>query len=550
MKKFLKPLVFIALAVAVAFVPLARAQAQNNLKPVAVISINGLNEIFDDVTAVTKWAGVDGATGFFLAAGRGLTTGLDQKRPNGAYVVMENGEPKVVAFLPVTNLAAFLNIHKDRIGTPKDLGDGVLQLAGNPQTIYVKEQAGWAFVAQDQNQLTNLLQNPVELLAGLDKKYDIGIRFYIQNIPAEIRDLAVSRLKDGYEAAMQQQSGQLDAQQRAAAEKLGQNSIKSLVQLIEEADQVTIGLSIDAQEKQIFLEGSATAKAGTELAGKMALLADAKSAFTGFLIPEAAATFNFSQKMAADDVEQMLGMLKVAREQALKQIDNEAKLPDQNARTAAKDIVGALLDIVRDTVQKGKIDGGAALVLDEDEVQFVAGGLVADGTKLESTLKKIVELAKNEPDFPGIKFNADSHKGVSFHTIKVPIDDKDAAKIFGEELEIVIGTGKSSVFVGVGDDTITLLKEVIDNSIANGNKAVPPMQFSLSIRPILKFAASVENNPQIAALAAAAEAVEGNDHITVTAKPIERGLSYRLEIEEGILKIFGEAAKSAQGGRL
>ena len=313
-----------------------------------------------------------------------------------------------------------------------------------------------------------------------------------------------------------------------------------------------MGLSIDTEAEQIFLEGSATAKAGTELAGKMALLADAKSAFTGFLIPDAAATLNFSQKMAPDDVEQMLGMLKMAREQALKQIDNDSKLPDQNARTAAKDIVGALLDIVKDTVQKGKIDGGAALVLDADadEVQFVAGGLVADGKKLEATLKKLVELAKNEPDFPGVKFNADSHKGVSFHTIKVPIDDPYAAKILGEELEIVIGTGKSSVFVGVGDDTITLLKEVIDNSAANGNMPVPPMQFSLSIGPILKFAATVDDNPQVAALAAASEKVEGNDHIIVTAKPIERGLSYRVEIEQGILKIIGEAAKAAQGGRL
>ena len=76
------------------------------------------------------------------------------------------------------------------------------------------------------------------------------------------------------------------------------------------------------------------------------------------------------------------------------------------------------------------------------------------------------------------------------------------------------------------------------------------MHFSLAIGPILQFAASVDDNPQVAALAAASEKAEGNDHIIVTTKQIERGLSYRLVIEEGILKIIGEAAKAASGGRL
>ena len=158
MKKFLKPLVFIALAVAVAFAPLARAQAQNNLKPVAVVSLSGLNEVFNDVTALSKWTGTDANAGLFIALARGFTNGLDQKRPAGAYVVMENGQPKVIAFVPVKDLAAFLDMHKEQIGAAKDLGDGVLQLAGNRQPIYVKEQAGWAFVAQDQDHLTNLMK--------------------------------------------------------------------------------------------------------------------------------------------------------------------------------------------------------------------------------------------------------------------------------------------------------------------------------------------------------------------------------------------------------
>ena len=48
---------------------------------------------------------------------------------------------------------------------------------------------------------------------------------------------------------------------------------------------------------------------------------------------------------------------------------------------------------------------------------------VAEGGKIEETLKELNSLADSNPDFPKIEFNVDQHAGVRFHTVAIPIDD-------------------------------------------------------------------------------------------------------------------------------
>ena len=59
----------------------------------------------------------------------------------------------------------------------------------------------------------------------------------------------------------------------------------------------------------------------------------------------------------------------------------------------------------------------------------------------------MVEIAESEPDidFKGVKFNADEHTGagVQFHTLSLPIPQEEyARRVLGDQLDIVVGTGK------------------------------------------------------------------------------------------------------------
>ena len=92
---------------------------------------------------------------------------------------------------------------------------------------------------------------------------------------------------------------------------------------------------------------------------------------------------------------------------------------------------------------------------------------------MEGLLRKVAELAKDEPEFPGIKFNADTHANVRFHTLKLPVPadaGEDVRNLLGDELEVAIGTGDKSFYLAFGKDSVGTLKKVIDQSAADAQK--------------------------------------------------------------------------------
>ena len=137
--------------------------------------------------------------------------------------------------------------------------------------------------------------------------------------------------------------------------------------------------------------------------------------------------------MSPEDIEQNVTLLELLQDRATKEIDNDAGL-DANQRTSAKDLIGQFFGVLVDTIKGGKMDYGATLVLKEKKISFASGILVSDGKKLETAFAKLVELAKNEPDFPDVKLNAGKHGAVNLHTIAVDIPDGEgeARELFGE----------------------------------------------------------------------------------------------------------------------
>jgi hypothetical protein len=318
--------------------------------------------------------------------------------------------------------------------------------------------------------------------------------------------------------------------------------------MVDELDEIMLGFAIDGPGKRTYLDVNVTAREGTSLAKQYALLADAKSSFTGFLLPNAAATLNLTQTMLKEDVDQAVAMLKGVRANVMKAIDDDPNL-DAGKRGASKEVLGSLLDAFTKTVEGGKIDGGAVLMLDAKTVDFAAGGLVADGKSVEDSFKRLVEIAKNDPDFPSVKLNSGSHGGITFHSVTAPIpeSEKDAREILGDKVNIVLGTGPKAVYVAFGKNAESLLKQVIDKSAQDGSKAVPPMQLNVALLPILKFAASVDNsNNEIVSEMIKVLEKSGKDKINLLSQPIKNGNNVRIQVEEGILQIIGAAAQKAQ----
>jgi hypothetical protein len=221
---------------------------------------------------------------------------------------------------------------------------------------------------------------------------------------------------------------------------------------------------------------------------------------------------------------------------------------------ALKAAFGDWFDAFEATIRAGQMDGGAALQVSADSLTFVAGALVAEPAKIESGLKKLqAAVAAKYPEFPGVEWNAATHAGVNFHTFSVPIPQEKESRrqLLGDELHVAVGIGPDRVYLAVGRDNLNAVKQAIDASAAEPDKAVPPFELAVSLAPLAELAAAQATEPDRKAIAERVaetlrQEAEGRDHIRALGQVIPNGLRYRFTAEEGVLRALGAAATEAQ----
>jgi len=537
------------MAVVLVTLPLGQAPAQEaaqEIKPVAVISIAGSDELLGDIGYITEAAGAGDFGRLAALMATPYTAPLDRKKPIGAYVVLaDQDEPAAVGFIPVKDLDVFLAALKEQIGEPEDAGDGVLEIGTDrPQPMFVKEQKGWAFVSNKKEMLENLPRNPTKLLGGLNKEYTLAVRVNVSNLPEGLRQMAVQQLRKGFNESIENVR---DDKAAEIGRKLGEGWMDAFISLVEDTEAVTLGFEIDAESQTTHIDISVTAVEGTKLAAEMATVEEANSAFAGFLLPEAAATFHAAGKSADTDVEQMLLLLDVIREQAMKGIEEDDDLANDEERATAKSIVGQFLDIAEQTVKARTVNFGGVLVLKPNSLAAALGGFVSDGDALEQAIGELWDFAKEkDPNVRNLDVNTQTHRGVTLHTTNVPLKDqqKEASDVLGDPLEVVLGVGEKSVYLAFGKESTDLLKRILDKSAEDAGGKFAPGEVNVSLTPILEFAASLDDNPGVQTALESLKAADGKDNITLTVMPAKRGVTLRFAVEEGVISAAGEAGKA------
>lgn len=555
MKQIFRSVCFL-LALAAATLPAPRSWAQSSSTeptPFAVISIAPLDKMFGDIEYVTTAMGKGevGAMGRIMASP--YIRGVDTQKAWGAWIASDAAAPQGVSgalFLPVTNLKEFEDSIRSA-GAPagEDLGDGLKRYAfpGGGTSIFVKSVGSYVFVANDSRNLSLLPKDPAALLGDLPKNFNIAVQVRMKNVPPD--QLAFVKEQLVQLLAKNSSNSPLDELvDEETAKRLQQMQSEQFVQFLDETEELTIGLAIDSAAKKVHIDTLVTAKEGTDFSKQVAAVGAVKSAFLGFLGADRALTFNFASPFSSKDIERTQLMLKVARAGVDKSINEDSQLPSDEARNAAKKLADKFFAVFNDTVASGKIDGGATVLLEGKTANIVAGVGVSDGAKLAEALKDLAAFAKEDPNFPKIAFDSEKYKDVSFHTAKLPApDDEGARKIFGDEIELVIGTGAKSAWVCIGHGAAGQLKKLIDQCAA-GNSRETPNQFNIFAGPILKFAGAVEEgNPVLKSLAEKADSYKGSDMITVRTTVNGRTTKSEFSIHEGIFKIGGEVINSVSG---
>ena len=563
----LKPLRWMAAAcgllVALTTAPWARAQinrsdAPSEMKPLAIVAFAGYDELMKDVDFLGGLGGQPQASQnieqmlMMFTQQQGLA-GLDKSKPIGAIVQSDGQMPSGAVCLPVTDLDALLQVLAPFGITSEDAGDGLLQIKAQGQGVFAKQADGWVMLSIAPDMLAAMPADPSALLTALTDQYDLAVEVSVQNMPAAYKEMAVSAMSEGAKQGLAKKADESDEafaqRQEAVNMQLGE-----LQRFFNELDKFTFGLAVDGEEKRAFLDVAYTAVPGTKLATDLAALGESKTNFAGFIQDDAAATLSFAQKITGADAAQLDQMIQTLRTQADKAIDDESELKSDTSRDAMKAAFSDFIDALDATLKAGVIDGGATLKVSPEALTFVAGGFIADPSKVESGLKKIAEVAKEEEGekVPEIKWAAETQGEVTFHTMSIPVPEgeEEARKLFGENLDLAVGIGKEAVYFGAGRDCIAAVNNVIELSAASPAKPTLPMALTIALGQIMNTAkemAPASEKPQIEMVSEMLNnEAAGKDHVKMVAEPIENGIRMRIEAEEGVLRAIGMAAMQAQ----
>ncbi len=551
MKKIL--LSFLALALVALGAPATKAKDDAaDTKPVIVAAFSGYGELKRDLEYLGTLSGnPDIAKNLesllmVFTQNQGLA-GLDPARPWGASVSItgDGSQFPAIAFLPVTDLKKLLDATSAMLGEADEAGDDIYQIKKGGNTYFVTQKGKWAYIAQQKSVLDDVPGDPLKPLRGLDKNYDLAVSIYVQSIPQALRDMAADLIKQGLEAKLQQNADDDDEQAELQAQ-IARRQAESVVKGINEIDQFTVGLNIDRKASRTFIDIAITAVEGSESAKQFAAEATepANSRFAGVLRPDAILSLHFNSPVSDQDEEQAEEVLKTVGEQLMDEIDEEDDLND-NQKEKSKELVNKLLELIEETLEEeGRINAGLA-VLGTQRLTLAAGVLVADAKELEDVVKQFATLAAEDADLPKPKWDVEKYKGHRFHALSVPLpdddDDNDNVKklkqAFGNPLKVSLAFGeKKTAYVALGEAGADTLKELIDSSAVTPEK-LSPMTVSLALAPLLKFASNQSGNPLAAMMAQGLTA--GKDRVKLTLEPIDNGVRYRIEGEEGINKLLG-----------
>jgi len=534
----------------------APAHAPAKVKTLAVVSVASYDELMGDVGLIGKLTdnpdlpeGLEALLNLFTK-GRGLA-GLEKSRPGGLVIQTDGREVQGYGFLAVSDLDALLDVLEPVAGKPQEVGDGLLRVQGKRggKPLFIREARGWAFFADHKEWLADVPKDPAKLLDGLAEQYDLAVRFYAANVPEKHRQQLIEKIKEGAEEKAGRRPHESE-EQFALRKRIQDEMLHSVLTVIDDVEQITLGFSLDHKEQNASVELTFVARKGSESAAAIAKLKRNRSRFAGFMVPEAALSANWSGQMPERKVAVLDAMVDAMRAEAMRGIERQEK--PEAERELAKEVVGTVLDAIEQTAETGRADGGLAVLLDPEAATILAGGRLAKAPSLERVARKLVEAAKAEHPEVGqwVHFDAEQYKSVEFHTVSIPIppeakDREQVVALIGEKLEIVVGLGPEAVYVAAGRDPLKRLKQAIGASAELANQVTDPVRCSLDLGTLSKFVAAVGKPRDRARAARVAEILADTptqDHITLVARVIPRGLCYRLEVEPGVLRMMGRMA--------
>lgn len=504
------------------------AAAAKQWKPVAVASLASLECWQGDLgflAELTQQADLARNVTVALHARSGIESlaGFDPARPWGAVVRTDGLRMTPIVFVPVTNAEQLLKSLSPFLGDAKSVSPGVWKIGRTTLTGYVREQNGWAFLAQSEDALAEL-PDPLETLGQLPLGYGLAIQIHPANLPEALRTLAIDDLR----SRRKPQSGWTENGGLPAAliEPIDGMVDKSFEEFFSDIRQLTLGWKLDRQRKVVLLEAMLEPLDGSRTAQRWSRARPQSTVFKAAAADDADLSLLTSALPRAD----YAALCAKCAQQLLKRMENATEAQRRSLQAFAE-FVGAVLN---NSLAAEHPDVAVRILGKSPPYTIVAALRLQDAGSID---RQIRQLARAGGENPLVKIQTDVARlgEARVHSLSPNCDSNELSKLLGEDRAIYLALRGPHLFVASGHRALAALEQT---PVQASGQPVDPVQFDARVGTVLAAIARTSTQAELVpVLTLASIGLQGSDDRLVFHAKIAQGrLHSSLECREGILR--------------
>lgn len=523
--------------------------------PVVTVCVASVDRIMDNVNYVfgeIERPEVMDLIGAGLANFRDLE-GLDRTKPGGLMIFVSEGLiplPIPVGFLPVSDIGelgqTFTTLGAQLKPIPGE-EDRYELIPRRGPTSFLVMQGDYAFIGQNEESINRTFALPEEFAGPLANRYDVCASANLRKTPKAVRDLILMTIKNSAQASMQRRDDEPEAVynlRRSQAE----GNLHFVENVLRDGEELTLGFKVDREAKNASLELVVKATPNSSFAKELKEGIAKPSFFAPAIdenIPFSGSVSVMLDKPGRKTLLDAFNLGEQESNRGLAGLDQDVAVEDIPGQQATQDLFGAL----RETIKEGHLDGFIQFFGEPGEKFVIVGGVkLMNSSAFGSGLSDVLEQASRTDANMDVELGVDSYGDIVFHKLSSKKRDAGDKRMFGAESALYFGTDNQALWFCVGGDAaIPTLRTAIDR-IAAGTDAGPrrgelaPFQVIINLTEWININQQERTKPgRFAALALEAFEADGSDIIRADARSLKNGFRFRVQVENGFLRLLGMA---------
>ncbi|MFO1094426.1 MAG: hypothetical protein U0992_14145 [Planctomycetaceae bacterium] len=393
--------------------------------------------------------------------------------------------------VPVADLKLFITDDLDPIdiiAKPDRKDKSLYELKGDGYPGFMRYVHDYAYFARKEHKedVPEKIAPPSETHQKLlDAGYDVAAQLDNSKSTPEQRKAAFSSFRENTLAGIQKKPDETK-EAFELRKKSSEQSLDTFERLFVEASNVIVGVEINSKENLGTGKIVLAANQDTALAGALKLQGQKHSRFAGVAQPaDPVLTGRMNYALDSLGTQQSGELYKLMQKPLEQRVDKTEGLTDDQ-KSARKELVGIVLNMLTTSLDLGKWDGMVQITTAASGKHTgVLGLCVKDGAPVD----KIVELLPRTADGYKAELNVDTAGDVKIHKLTVTEKYPNALKdFFSESGELFIGAGPDTVWLSLGDGAVEALKAAV-TAAANaptGNVDPTVATLDMDLLPVLK----------------------------------------------------------------